>query len=107
MQVLVHKKERNIMKYVHYGYQIKNLYQILLKQAVIIPDYKDNLPYTTVHVLPPPKYNYVKGVGVTIDNSTPKAGRPSKRWFASIGEFGKGKTKKIKKKVENADNNLD
>jgi hypothetical protein len=41
------------MKYVHYGYQIENLYQLLLKQTVIIPDYKDNLPYTTVHVLPP------------------------------------------------------
>jgi hypothetical protein len=90
MQVLVHKNERKIMQYVHYGYQIKNLYQLLLKQTVIIPDYKDSLPYTTLRVKPPAKYNYVKGVGVAIDNSTPKAGCPSKRRFALIGEFRKG-----------------
>jgi hypothetical protein len=49
-----------------------------------------------VEYKPPPKYNYVKGVDVTIDNSTPKVGCPSKSRVASIGGFGEGKTKKLK-----------
>jgi hypothetical protein len=98
MNVLVLLKQSNIMEYVHTAYQVEQLHKLLLSQSIFIPEYKDNIPYTAKQIKPPPKYNFTGGVDVAVGTKNKTLiGRPTKRRFASVGKFGKGKTRKCSK----------
>jgi hypothetical protein len=64
------------MDFVHPAFEIEPLHKLVMKQTIIILDYKEGLPYCLQKVKPPPKYNYVPGTFDTCFsiNTDPKIG---------------------------------
>jgi hypothetical protein len=90
--------EKNIlMDFVRNAYKIEPLNKLLMDQTLVIPDYKESLPFCLVSVKPPPKYNYICGTYGCSTNNEPTLWRRAKRRITSFGEFGKGKGRSRKK----------
>jgi hypothetical protein len=49
------------MDFVYPAYEIEPLHKLILEKTILIPDYKEGLPFWLLKIKPPPKYNYVPG----------------------------------------------